>query len=46
MEQDNKDKNQAVQQPLENADQPPPTLSDGTSAKDKIISMISSFDAT
>jgi len=31
---------------MENADQPPPTLSDGTSAKDKIISMISSFDAT
>ena len=31
---------------MENADQPPPTLSDGTSSKDKIISMISSFDAT
>lgn len=31
---------------MENADQPPPTLSDGTSAKDKIISMIAGFDAT
>lgn len=31
---------------MENADQPPPTLSDGTSSKDKIISMIAGFDAT
>ena len=31
---------------MENADQPPPTLSDGTSAKDRIISMIAGFDAT
>lgn len=30
---------------MDNADQPPPTLSDGTSSKDKIISMIASFDA-
>lgn len=31
---------------MENAETPPPTLSDGSSSKDKIISMIATFDAT